>query len=59
MSFEGRIDEADMPPPRVWVVPFPEVAQFKRVYGSRTNVSRAAIQAEAGEFENAWQLIAG
>lgn len=60
VSFEGRIDEADMPPPRVWVIPFPEVERFKRVYpGGRTNVSRAAIRAHGGEFENAWQLIAG
>ena len=53
VSFEGRIDEADMPPPRVWVLPFREVEQFKRFYRSRTNVSRAAIRANGGEFENA------
>ena len=60
VSFEGRIDDTDMPPPRVWVIPFPEVERFKRVYpGGRTNVSRAAIRADGGEFENAWRLIAG
>jgi hypothetical protein len=59
VSFEGRIDDADMPPPRVWVVPFPEVEQFKRFYKTRTNVSSAAIRADGGEFENAWHLIAG
>jgi hypothetical protein len=60
VSFEGRIDEADMPPPRVWVIPFSEVGQFERVYpGGRTNVSRAAIRANGDEFENAWRLIAG
>lgn len=59
VSFEGRIDEAAMPPPRVWVVPFREVERFKRFYRNRTNVSRAAIRADGGEFENAWQLIAG
>ena len=49
-----------MPPPRVWVVPFPEVERFKRAYsGGRTNVARAAIRADGGEFENAWYLIAG
>ncbi len=59
VSFEGRIDESDMPPPRVWVLPFLEVERFKRIYGSRTNVSRAAIRADGGKFENAWQLIVG
>jgi hypothetical protein len=48
-----------MPPPRVWVVPFPEIEQFKRFYRTRTNISRAAIKAGGDEFENAWQLIAG
>jgi len=59
VSFEGRIDESDMPPPRVWVLPFLQVERFKRIYGSRTNVSRAAIRADGGKFENAWQLIVG
>lgn len=59
VSFEGHIDEAEMPPPRVWIVPFREVEQFKRYYRSRTNVSRSAVQAEGERFENAWQLIAG
>jgi hypothetical protein len=60
VSFEGHIDRADMPPPRVWVIPFPEVERFKRRFpGGRTNVSRAAIRAEGDEFENAWHLIAG
>lgn len=58
VSFEGHIDDPAMPPPRVWVVPFPEVERFKRSYQSRTNVSRAAIHAEGKEFENAWSLIA-
>ncbi len=59
VSFEGRIGEADMPPPRVWVIPFRAVERFKRYYTNRTNVSRAAIRADGGEFENAWYLIAG
>lgn len=60
VSFEGRIDEADMPPPRVWAIPFPKLERFKRVYpGGRTNVSRAAIRADGDEFETAWHLIAG
>lgn len=59
VSFEGRIDDLEMPSPRVWVIPFPEVERFKRSYQNRTNVSRAAINAEAREYENAWQLVAG
>jgi hypothetical protein len=59
VSFEGRIDEADMPPPRVWVLPFPEVERFKRRYRTRTNVSRATVNVDGGQFENAWHLIAG
>lgn len=59
VSFEGRIQETEMPPPRIWIVPFNEVAEFKRVYQDRTNVSRAAILASGSRFENAWHLIAG
>jgi hypothetical protein len=58
LSFEGRIDELEMPPPRTWVVPFPEIQQFIRDYRTRTNVSRAGLIAEGAEFENAWELIA-
>src|SRR5713226_4706807 len=25
VSFEGRIEQPEMPPPRVWIVPFPDV----------------------------------
>ncbi len=60
VSFDGRIEEPAMPPPRVWIVPFREVERFKRFYpGGRTNVSRAALLAEGGHFENAWHLIEG
>lgn len=59
VSFEGRIDDPEMPPPRVWVLPFPHVERFMSSYKTRTNVSRAAINAEGDEFENAWGLIAG
>ncbi len=57
VSFEGQIDEATMPPPRVWIIPFTEVKKFKRSYRTRTNVSRAAVLAEGEEFESAWHLI--
>lgn len=59
VCFEGRIAERDMSAPRVWIVPFPEVERFKRVYGGRINVSRAAVLSSGGRFENAWHLIAG
>jgi hypothetical protein len=58
-SFEGRIADSEVPSPHVWVLPIPEMGQFKRSYGTRTNVSRGAIHAQGDEFENAWRLIAG
>lgn len=57
VSFEGRIDDATMPAPRVWIVPFSRIRKFKRAYHVRTNVSRAAIVHKGQEFENAWHLI--
>jgi len=59
VSFEGRIGDPAMPPPRVWVIPFPDVQRFMRKYpAGRTNVSRAALSsADGGQFENAWHLI--
>ena len=59
VSFEGRIEEPEMPPPRVWIVPFSDAERFKRIYQGRTNVSRAAVLAEGSRFENAWHLIEG
>jgi hypothetical protein len=59
VSFEGRIEDVEMPAPRVWIVPFGEVERFKRFYQGRTNVSRAAVVAEGRQFENAWGLIGG
>lgn len=59
VSFEDRIDEIEMPPPSVWIVPFREIERFKRAYRTRTNVSRSAIKHDGSEFENAWWLIAG
>lgn len=59
VSFEGHIDDDEMPAPRVWIVPFQEVEHFKRYYRTRTNVSRAAIHADGSRYENAWRLIAG
>jgi hypothetical protein len=59
VSFEGQIDDPGMPAPRVWIIPFPQIAPFMRVYKSRTNVSRAAVVADGVQFENAWHLIEG
>lgn len=60
VSFEGRIVDIDMPAPRVWIVPFPDVERFKRTYpGGRINVSRAALLSDGGRFENAWHLVEG
>ncbi len=59
VCFEGRIDDPEMPPPKVWIVPFPEVEQFKRVYQGRVNVSRAAVLAGGSRYENAWHLVEG
>lgn len=60
ISFEGRIHDPEMPPPRVWVLPFRLVEPFKRSYGSRMNVvSRAAVVSGGSSYKNAWHLIEG
>lgn len=59
VSFEGKIGNPEMPPPRVWIIPFDRIEALKRFYVGRTNVSRAAVSSEAAEFENAWHLIEG
>ena len=59
VSFEGRIADGAMPPPRVWVVPFQDIDPFVRHYRTRTNVSRSEILRDGTEYENAWSLIAG
>jgi hypothetical protein len=59
VSFEGKIDDPEMPKPRVWVFPFAQIEPYKRFYKTRINVSRAAVTAQAREFENAWHFIEG
>lgn len=59
VSFEHRIASEDMLPPKVWILPFPEVEQFQRTYQSHVNVSRAVVVARGGRYEKAWNLIAG
>ena len=60
VSFEGLIDKPEMPPPRVWIVPFSELEPFIRRYeGGRINVARKKLVDDGSQFENAWHLIAG
>lgn len=60
VSFEGRIDDPTMPSPRVWIVPFPAIEQFKNHFpGGRVDVSRKKLVEEGGHFESAWHLIEG
>jgi len=58
VSYEGKIEDPLMSPPRVWVVPYTDIDRFIRTYPrGRRNVSRSAINKEGAEFENAWHLI--
>lgn len=58
VCFDGKINDASMPPPRVWVIPYSAMKDYMREYkGGRTNVSRAAVMKGAGAYENAWHLI--
>ena len=60
VTFEGHIKERHMPPPHVWIIPFPDLARFRRDYpGGRINVSRTQVLHNGSEFENAWHLIEG
>lgn len=59
ISFEGRISDGAMPPPRAWIVPFEDMDRFMRRYRNRTNVSRSTILRDGAGYENAWWLIAG
>jgi len=60
VSFEGRIGAPEMPPPRVWIIPFAELDRFIQRYpGGRINVSRSEMLKKGSEFENAWHLIEG
>ena len=59
VTYEGHIDDPSMPSPRVWVIPFLEIASFTRNYaaGRMNTVSRADILKRGGKYENAWSLI--
>ena len=58
VSFENRIAIREMPAPRVWVVPLPEIEPFRRTYaGQMKTVSRAAMLKSGDRYENAWELL--
>lgn len=60
VCFEGHIEDQEMPPPRVWIVPFKQLDPFIRRYPSnRVNVARSKLLSGGGQFENAWHLIEG
>ena len=60
VSFEGKISDPTMPPPSVWIVPFPELVPFIRHYpGGRVNVMRSKMVSEGVRFKNAWHLVEG
>ena len=59
VSFEGKIDAPDMPAPKVWIFPFPEIERYKRFYKGRTNVSRAQVLSEGSKYVNGWHYIEG
>lgn len=59
VTFDGRISDRAMPPPRTWIVPFADLDRFLRRYRNRTNVSRSMVLRDGTEYENAWWLIAG
>jgi hypothetical protein len=60
VSFEGKIEDPQMPPPRVWVIPFLAIEQYSLTYpGGRRNVSRSAVISGGTEYENGWYLIDG
>ncbi len=60
VSFEGLFDNPEMPRPRVWIVPFPELFSFITHYkGGRKNVARKKLLDDGSQFENAWHIIEG
>lgn len=59
LSYEGQIDNPEMPAPSVWIIPYAKIGCFTREYKTHPNVSRSKVLKSAGEFENAWHLIEG
>jgi hypothetical protein len=58
VSFEGHLEDTSIPP-KVWVIPFPDIAPFMKNYakGRMNTVSRSLVNKHGGRYENAWQLI--
>ncbi len=60
VSFDGKMSDAAMPTPSVWVVPFTEIERFTVRYPKgRIDVSRKLLREQGAEFVNAWHLIEG
>ena len=59
VSFDGKIAEANMPSPKVWIIPMGKIGQFVIPYndGKMNVVSRSKISKNGSEFENAWHFI--
>ena len=57
VGYEGKIGDLEFTP-RVWVVPYKELAQFVKTYKGNTRcVRRSLIDQGASHFENAWPLL--
>jgi hypothetical protein len=58
VSFEGHIEDTSIPP-KVWVIPFPEISPFIKNYakGRMNTVSRHLVTTIGGQYENKWKLI--
>ncbi|MSQ10571.1 MAG: hypothetical protein EXR52_06135 [Dehalococcoidia bacterium] len=59
VGFENRTGDVSMPPPSVWIIPFPELEQFVSRYTNRSNMSRRKVLQNGERFRNAWSLIGG
>lgn len=59
VTFEGKMSDPSMPPPRVWVIPLLELQPFMRKYaaGKMNSVIRALVREYGQKYENAWGLI--
>jgi hypothetical protein len=54
VGYEGRIGDLGFLP-RVWIVPYRELAQFVQTYKGNTRcVRRTLIEKSGSRFENAW-----
>jgi len=57
VGYEGRISKIEVPP-RVWIVPYRDLAPFVTVYKGNTRcIRRSLIERGGTRFENAWPLL--